>query len=53
MLVKWREGYDVVYGQRRARVGETRFKLTTGKLFYRFLNSLSDVPVPMDTGASC
>jgi glycosyltransferase involved in cell wall biosynthesis len=50
MLVKWREGYDVVYGQRRVRVGETRFKLASAKLFYRFLNTLSDVPVPMDTG---
>lgn len=50
MLEKWREGYDVVYGQRRARDGETFFKLATARLFYRLLNRLSDVPIPMDTG---
>src|SRR5581483_1633018 len=50
MIEKWREGYHVVYGQRRARSGETAFKVMTAKWFYRFINTLSDVPIPVDTG---
>lgn len=50
MLCKWREGYDVVYGKRRFREGETVFKLLTAQLFYRLLNYLSDTPIPLDTG---
>ena len=50
MLAKWREGYDVVYGVRRERSGETRFKLASARAFYRLLNRLSDVPIPLDTG---
>jgi len=33
MVKKWREGYDVVYGRRRSREGETWFKLFTAKVF--------------------
>jgi dolichol-phosphate mannosyltransferase len=50
MVAKWREGYHVVYGQRVDRPGETKFKLWTAKLFYRFINRLSEVPIPLDTG---
>jgi dolichol-phosphate mannosyltransferase len=50
MLDKWREGYDVVYGQRHSRQGETYFKVATARLFYRTINRLSDVPIPLDTG---
>lgn len=50
MLEKWREGYDVVYGQRHSREGESYFKVVTARLFYRFINRLSDVPIPLDTG---
>ncbi len=50
MFAKWREGYDVVYGQRAARQGESAFKLATAKLFYRSLNSISDVDIPLDVG---
>jgi dolichol-phosphate mannosyltransferase len=50
MLEKWREGYDVVYGQRHSRDGESYFKVATARLFYRFINRLSDVPIPLDTG---
>jgi dolichol-phosphate mannosyltransferase len=44
------EGADVVYGQRTARAGESRFKLLTASLFYRGLSLLSDVKIPLDTG---
>lgn len=50
MLGKWREGYDVVYGTRTARPGESGFKLVTARLFYRLLNRLSEIPIPLDTG---
>ena len=36
MAKKWREGYDVVYGKRIQRKGETFFKKITAKFFYRF-----------------
>ena len=50
MVAKWREGYDVVYGTRTERPGESAFKLATARGFYRLLNRLSDVPIPLDTG---
>lgn len=50
MLRKWHEGYDVVYGIRLKRNGETLFKKLTAKLFYRFMRSMTDVDLPVDTG---
>jgi dolichol-phosphate mannosyltransferase len=50
MIDKWREGYEVVYGVRETRAGESGFKLWTAKMFYRLINSLSDVAIPNDAG---
>jgi len=50
MLAKWRDGWQVVYGVRAEREGESYFKLLTAHLFYRVLNYLSDTPIPLDTG---
>ena len=50
MIDKWEDGYDVVYGTRTERPGESAFKLATARGFYRLLNKLSDVPIPLDTG---
>lgn len=50
MLARWREGYQVVYGVRSERQGETAFKRATARVFYRVLNRLSDVDIPLDTG---
>ena len=50
MLKKWEEGYDVIYGKRKARRGESAFKLLSAKAFYSTLNKLSDVEIPKDTG---
>ncbi len=50
MIAKWREGFDVVYGKRAERKGETLFKRVTSALFYRLLKNLSDVDIPVDTG---
>jgi polyisoprenyl-phosphate glycosyltransferase len=49
-LAKWLDGYDVVYGVRSERDGETPFKRWTAKLFYRLMGHLSDVSIPVDTG---
>jgi glycosyltransferase involved in cell wall biosynthesis len=49
-VARWREGYDVVFGQRSAREGESWFKRLTAHLFYRVINRLSHTPVPHDTG---
>jgi glycosyltransferase involved in cell wall biosynthesis len=50
MIAKWKEGYEVVYGKRLKRKGETAFKKLTAKLFYRTLRSLTNVDIPVDTG---
>ena len=50
MIEKWLSGYDVVYGVRRSRDGESSFKLKTSKIFYRLLSFLSETPIPLDAG---
>ena len=50
MLKKWEEGYEVIYGKRKSREGESHFKLFTAKAFYDTLNKLSDVEIPKNTG---
>ena len=50
MIKKWEEGYDVIYGKRKSREGESPFKLLTAKMFYKTLNALSDIEIPKDTG---
>jgi polyisoprenyl-phosphate glycosyltransferase len=50
MLDSWRQGYEVVYGVRESRAGESGFKLWTAQLFYRLINGLSDVEIPLDSG---
>jgi dolichol-phosphate mannosyltransferase len=43
-------GADVAYGLRRIREGETYFKVKSAELFYRVLNSLTNIQIPVDTG---
>src|SRR4051794_35135864 len=50
MIAKWRDGYDVVYGRRRSRAGETTFKLLTARVFYRLFAAMIPIEVPLDTG---
>ena len=50
MAEKWREGYEVVYGKRSQRDGETAMKKLTAWGFYRVLRGMSGVPIPADTG---
>jgi len=50
LIAKWREGYEVVFAVRAEREGETAFKLWTASLFYRLIDKITDVRIPMDTG---
>lgn len=50
MIEKWEEGYEVVYGKRKTREGESIFKLLTARMFYNTLNKLSEIEIPKDTG---
>ncbi len=50
MVEQWEQGYEVVYGKRLQREGETFFKKFTAKMFYRFLDSMTDVKLPVDVG---
>jgi len=49
-LERWRAGYDVVYAVRRARPGESRFKLFTAGAFYRLINRMTKIAIPLDAG---
>ncbi|HEU6437760.1 MAG TPA: glycosyltransferase family 2 protein [Nitratidesulfovibrio sp.] len=50
MITRYEDGYDVAYGQRMARHGETRFKLVTAWLFYRIMRLWVHKGLPVDTG---
>lgn len=50
MLALMDGGADIVYGQRRQRSGESVFKRSTAAAFYRLINTLTDKPIPLDTG---
>lgn len=50
MLGHWRAGSAVVYGRRVKRLGEPLFKRVCTRLFYRLLNMLSEIKIPLDSG---
>jgi len=50
MIEKYRQGYDVVYGRRIDREGETSFKRLTAWMFYRLMRSLVHRDLPVDVG---
>lgn len=50
LVARHREGYEVVYAQRRARPGESVFKRATAFLFYRGIRAIGNVDIPPDTG---
>lgn len=50
MIAEWKNGYDVVYGRRLTRKGETWFKKATASMFYRLLRRMTSVDIPVDTG---
>jgi dolichol-phosphate mannosyltransferase len=50
MYHKWREGYQVIYGVRSEREGETAFKRATASMFYRLIRKITNINLPLDTG---
>ena len=50
LIEKWWAGYEVVYGVRAERAGETWFKRATASGFYRLIRRLTSVDIPADTG---
>jgi polyisoprenyl-phosphate glycosyltransferase len=50
MLDRWREGFDVVYAQRRSREGETLIKRIVAALGYRVIRRVAEVDIPPNTG---
>jgi dolichol-phosphate mannosyltransferase len=50
MIDEWKRGYQVVYGVRGEREGETAFKLATASLFYRLIRKITSVDIPLDAG---
>ncbi len=50
MIERWKAGYQVVYAVRSKREGESWFKVWTAKLFYRVINQITAIDIPVDTG---
>jgi glycosyltransferase involved in cell wall biosynthesis len=50
LVERWREGYDVVYAQRRTRAGETLPKRVVSAVGYRVIKRIADVEIPPNTG---
>lgn len=50
MVAKWQEGYDVVYGTRKSRSGESWLKQMTANSFYRIIQNMTPIKIPQDTG---
>ena len=50
MIERWREGFDVVYAQRRSREGETLVKRIVSAVGYRLIRRIADVEIPENTG---
>jgi dolichol-phosphate mannosyltransferase len=49
-VAKWLEGYDVVYGVRTSRLGESLLRRAGYRMFYRMFRRLADVNIPLDAG---
>jgi len=50
LVARWREGFDVVYAQRRTRAGETLPKRIVAALGYRVIKRIAEVDIPPNTG---
>lgn len=50
MIKKWKKGAQVVYGKHKSRAGETWFKKISASLFYRFLQKIASINIPLDSG---
>jgi polyisoprenyl-phosphate glycosyltransferase len=50
LVARWKEGYEVVYAQRRTRAGETLPKRIVASLGYRVITRVAEVDIPQNTG---
>jgi len=50
MLEYWEQGYDDVYAKRKSRKGETFLKKFTSKMYYKTLQSMTNIEIQKDTG---
>lgn len=50
LVAAWREGFDMVYAQRRERHGDSALKKATAGLFYRVMARMGRVPLPANAG---
>jgi dolichol-phosphate mannosyltransferase len=50
LIANWRDGHEVVYAVRRQRKGESFFKRISASFFYRLINRLTEIDIPLDTG---
>jgi dolichol-phosphate mannosyltransferase len=50
LVARWREGYEVVYGSRTSRRGESAARLWVTGLYYRALGRMSEVAMPAEAG---
>ncbi len=50
MLKLWEEGYDDVYAKRKSRKGESFLKKFTSKMYYKMLQSVTNIEIQKDTG---
>ncbi len=50
LIEKWREGYDVIYAQRRTREGENWIKKVVSEIGYKVINRIAEVEIPKNTG---
>lgn len=50
MIEFWEQGYDDVYAKRRSRKGETWLKKFTSKMYYKTLQSVTNIEIQKDTG---
>jgi glycosyltransferase involved in cell wall biosynthesis len=49
-VVKWRQGFDVVYGVRASRASDTLLKRTTAAMFYNVFNRVANTKIPHGAG---
>jgi len=50
MVKLWEQGNEVIYGKRKARKGESKFKILSASMFYSTLSKLSEIEIPKNTG---
>lgn len=50
MIENWQNGYEIVYGRRIRREGESWLKKISARCFYRILHKITKVDIPVDVG---